>query len=112
MHEARFGADDFGEVREEGNDVVLDLRLDRIDAGNVEFCGLALFPDLLGGILRNDPELGHGIGRVRLDLEPDAEFRFRGPDRGHFRTGIASDCHAASPRASAAALRIAAMLPL
>ena len=112
MHVARLRPDDLREVRQEGDDVVLDLGLDRIDAGDVEFGGLALFPDLLCGVLRNDAELGHGVGRVRLDLEPDAEFRLRRPDRRHFGAGIARDGHAASPRASAAALRIAEILAL
>src|SRR5512135_2106836 len=96
---------------QEGNDVMLDFGLDSIDASNVELGGLAFFPDFLGGILRDDAELGHSFGGVRLDLEPDAEFRFRRPDREHAGSGIAWD-HAASPRAMAAALRIAAMLAL
>jgi hypothetical protein len=111
MHEARLGSDDFGKVRQEGDDVVLDLGLDGVDAGNVEFGGFAFFPDLLCGVLRDDADLGHGLGGVRLDLEPDAELGFRRPDRDHVGAGIARD-HAASPRASAAALRIAAILPL
>jgi hypothetical protein len=49
---------------------------------------------------------------VGFNLEPDAEFRFRGPDFRHFGAGVARYGHAASPRASAAALRIAAMLAL
>ena len=112
MHEARFRPDDLGQMRQEGDDVVLDLGLDGVDAGDVEFGGFALVPDFLGGVLRNDAELGHGVGGVRLDLEPDAEFGFRRPDRDHVGAGIAGDHHAASPRASAAALRIAAMLAL
>jgi hypothetical protein len=28
---------------------------------------------------------------MRLDLEPDAEFVFRRPDRSHCRAGIAGD---------------------
>ncbi len=32
MHEARLRPDDLGEVGEEGDDVVLDLALDRVDA--------------------------------------------------------------------------------
>ena len=111
MHETRLRPDDLGEMRQEGDDVVLDLGLDGVDAGDVELGGLALFPDFLGGILRDDAEFGHGVGGVRLDLEPDAELGFRRPDRDHVGAGIARD-HAASPRASAAALRIAAMLAL
>ena len=111
MHEARLGADDFRQMRQEGDNVVLDLGLDGVDAGDVELGGPALVPDLLGGLLRDDAEFGHGVGRVRLDLEPDAEFRFRRPDRDHLGAGVTGD-HAASPRASAAALRIAAILAL
>jgi len=112
MHEARLRPDDFGKMRQEGDDVVLDLGLDGVDAGDVELGGLSLGPDFLGGFLRDDAELGHAICRMRLDLEPDAEARFRRPDRDHLGAGIAGDGHAASPRASAAALRIAAILAL
>ena len=112
MHEARFWPDDFRQMRQEGDDVVFDFGLDGVDAGNVELGGFAFFPDFLGGVFRNDAELGHGLGCVRLNLKPYAEFCFRRPDRHHIRAGIAGDGHAASPRASAAALRIAAMLLL
>ena len=112
MHEASLRTDDFGKMRKEGDDVVLDLRLDRIDAGGVELGCLALVPDFLGSVLRDDAEAGHGLGGVRFDLEQDAEFRFRRPDCGHLGAGIACDRHAASPRAVAAALRIAAILAL
>ncbi len=108
VHEARLGADDLGQMRQERDHIVLDLALDRIDAGNVELGVAAALADGLGGRLRDHPELGHGIGGMRLDLEPDAIARLRVPDRRHVGPGIARD-HAASPRASAAALRIAAM---
>ncbi len=91
MHEARFRPDDLGQVREEGDDVVLDLRFDLVDAGDVERGGLALFPDFLCSVLGDDAEFGHGVGGVRLDLEPDAEFGFRRPDRGHRGAGVAGD---------------------
>src|SRR5262249_13954830 len=89
VYEAGLRTDDFREMREEGNDVVLDLRFDRIDACDVEFGSLALVPDFPGGVLWDDAEPGHGVGGVRLDLEPDAEFRFRRPDRGHLGAGVA-----------------------
>ena len=89
MHEARLGADDLGEMGEKGDHVVLDLALDRIDARNVEGGVLALVPDFLGGGLRNDPELGERVGRMRLDLEPDAVARLRVPDRSHFGPSVA-----------------------
>ena len=36
VHEARLGADDLGEMGEEGDDVVLGLALDLVDARDVE----------------------------------------------------------------------------
>ena len=91
MHEAGVGADEFREVRQERDDVVLHLALDRVDLGDVEFCGAAFFPDRLGGGLRDDAEFGQRVGGVRLDLEPDAELRLRRPDRRHLGAGIAWD---------------------
>jgi hypothetical protein len=111
MHEARFRADDLRQMRQEGNDIVLDLGLDGVDACDVELGGFALVPDFLGRLFRDGAEFGHGVGGMRLDLEPDAESSVRRPDRDHVGAGIARD-HAASPRASAAALRIAAILAL
>ena len=110
VHETRLGADDFSEVRQERDDVVLGLALDLVDAVDIELRRLALGPDLLRRGLRDHAELGHGIGGMGLDLEPDAKPRLRRPDRRHLRAGVARDGHATSPRASAAALRIAAML--
>ena len=80
MHEAGLWADMLGQVREEGDDVVLDLGLDRIDARDVELGFRALVPDGLGGFFGDQPELGHGGSRVRLDLEPDAKARLGRPD--------------------------------
>src|SRR6266566_3869365 len=114
MHEAGIRADDLGEMRQERDDVVLDFALDRIDALEVEAGIAPLVPDDLGCGLRDQPELGHGVGGMRLDLEPDAEPGLGRPDLGHLRPGVARDhrraFHAASPRAINAALRIAAML--
>src|SRR5580658_5416402 len=110
MHETRLRSDDFGEVSEEGDNVVLDLALDLVDARGIEFRRFAFFPDCLRRLLRDHAELSHGTGGIGLDLEPDAKPRFRRPYRRHLRAGVARDGHAASPRASAAALRIAAIL--
>ena len=110
MHEARLRTDDFGEMGEEGDDVVLDLALDLVDPRGVEFRGVALLPDRLRRLFRDHAEFGHGVGGMGLDLEPDAKARLRRPDRRHLRAGVARNGHAASPRASAAALRIAAIL--
>ncbi len=91
MHEARLRPHDLGEMGEERDHIVLDLALDGIDARDVEFGVLALVPDRLGRGFGNDAELGHGVGRMRLDLEPDAVARLRVPDRGHFRPSVARD---------------------
>ena len=91
MHEARLGADDLGEVGEEGDDVVLGLALDLVDAADVEGGVLGLRPDRLGGLFGDDAELGQRVRRMRLDFEPDLEPGLRLPDRGHFRTGVAGD---------------------
>ena len=72
MHEPRLRSDELGEMREEGDDVVLDLALDRVDPRDVELGGIALCPDRLRRILGDHAELGHGIGGMGLDLEPDA----------------------------------------
>ena len=89
MNEARFRPDDFRQMGQEGDDVVLGLALDLLDARNIELGVLALGPDLFRRFFRDDPELGHGVGGMRLDLEPDAKARFRRPDRRHFRAGVA-----------------------
>src|SRR5262245_26185884 len=75
----------------ERDDVVLDLALDLLDARDVELGILAFGPDLLSRGLGNDPKFGHGVGRVRLDLEPDAVARLRIPDRGHLRPSVTRD---------------------
>src|SRR4029077_4767344 len=88
---ARLRSDDLAEMGEKGDDVVLDLALDRIDACRVEGCVLSFLPDLLCGALRNDPELRHRVRRMRLDLEPDAIARARIPDRRQLRSRVAGD---------------------
>ncbi len=91
MHETRFRTDDFRQMGEEGDDIVLDLALDLVDAGDVERGVLALGPDFCRRRLRDDAELGHGVGGMRLDLEPDTQPRLRRPDRCHFGPGITGD---------------------
>ena len=80
-----------GQVREEGKDVVLDLALDRVDAGHVELGFGALVPDGFGRTLEDQAQVGHGRGRVRLDLEPDAKARLGGPDVRHLGPCVAGD---------------------
>ena len=101
VHEARFGADDLGQVGKEGDDVVLGLALDGVDAGDVELGVAALVPDLLGSVVRDDAQLAHGGGGVRLDLEPDAKAGLGVPDRRHLGAAVARNHVAASQRRSA-----------
>src|SRR5216683_5855001 len=91
MHEARLGADDFRQMGEEGDDVVLGFALDLVDPRDVEGRVFGLGPDRLCGVLRNHAEFRLRIRRVRLDLEPDLEARLRLPDGGHFRAGVAGN---------------------
>ena len=73
---------------EEGDDVVLDLGLDAVDPRDIE---IAARPDGFGGLLRDGPELRHGLGRIGLDPEPDRKFGLRRPDARHFVAAIAGD---------------------
>ena len=91
MHEARLGADDFRQMGQEGDDVVLGLALDLVDPGDVENHVAGLGPDRPCGFLRDDPQFRQRVSRMRLDLEPDLEARLRLPDGGHLRAGIAGN---------------------
>ena len=104
MHEARLRPDDLGEMRQERDDVVLGLALDRVDARDVEDRVAALVPDRPRGRLRDDAELGHGVGGMRLDLEPDAEARLRRPRSRPSRAGCSAG---SSPLPSADPLHVA-----
>src|SRR4029079_15710013 len=66
----------------------LTLALYCIDASHIELSVAAFFPDCPGSAFRNDAELRHGVGGVRLDLEPDAKSRCRLPDGRHFRPAV------------------------
>ena len=46
MHKTRFGADDFGKMGQESDDVMLGFALDLVDPRDIEFGVLALGPDL------------------------------------------------------------------
>ena len=91
VHEACLGADDLGEVGEKRDDVVLDFALDLVDPRDIEFGLAARLPDGLGRFLRDHAEFGHGVGRMGLDLEPDAESASAAPRCGHVGPGVARD---------------------
>ena len=74
MHEASLGADDLGEMRQEGDDVCLVSRSIASIRSTSNFAS-SPSPSRPCRFLRDDPKLGHRVGRMRLDLEPDAEAR-------------------------------------
>ena len=91
MHKAGLRADNFRQMGQEGDDVVLGLALDLVDARDIEGGVLGLGPDRPGGLFRDHSQFRQGVRRMRLDLEPDPEARLRLPDGSHFRAGVAGD---------------------
>ena len=91
VDEARLGADDLGEMGEEGDDVVLHLALDGVDPLDVEGRLGALLPDRSGRLLRHDAEIGQRRGGMGLDLEPDAELGLGRPDGDHLGAAVTGD---------------------
>ena len=98
MHEAGIGADDFAQMGQKGDDVVLGGALDLVDAGDVKgvvaMLGLARIhhvPDVLGAFLGHHAQLGQLGGGMGFDLEPDGKARLGGPDGDHFGAGVARD---------------------
>ena len=92
MHEPRFWADLLRDPVQERDHIVLGHRLDRVDRGDIDhwICGPPI-PQRLGRAGWHDAQFGQLVGRVRLDLEPDAITRFCFPDCGHLRAGITGD---------------------
>ena len=91
MDEARIRPDEFGEMGQEGDDVMLGDALDFVDAVHVEGDVAGLGPDVFRALLGDHADFGEGVAGVGLDLEPDLEPRLRLPDGDHFGTGIARD---------------------
>ena len=91
VDEARIGADEFGQMGEEGDDVVLRHPLDFVDPGDVEGDVAGPVPDRLCALLGDNAEVGEGVAGMGLDLKPDAEPGLRVPDFYHFGARIAGD---------------------
>ena len=91
VHEPRLGADNFRQMREESDDIVLGFALDLVDPGDIENDTAGLGPDHLRSLSRDHAEFRQRIRRMRLDFEPDLEAGLGRPDRGHFRAGVAGN---------------------
>ena len=72
----------------EGDDVVANLGLDFVDAGDGE---VAAGGDGVGGGLGDEAESGEGLRGGGLDGEPRAELVLVGPDAAHGRTCVTGD---------------------
>ena len=80
--------DVLGDGGGEGDDVVADLGLDLVDAVDGE---VALVADGVGGGLRDEAELGEGLGGGDFDREPAAVFVGVGPDAAHRGASVTGD---------------------
>ncbi len=88
MQPARIGSNLLCNGRREGNYIVLDLSLKRLDARQIE---VAAFPNSLRSRLWNHAGFGQGFGGCDFDAEPHAELVFITPDAAHFGPGVACD---------------------
>ena len=86
MEPAGVRADDFGDGRGEGDDVVADLGFDLVNAFDAK---VGAFADGVGGVFRDQASFRQGLGGGDLDGEPGAEAVFVAPDAGHLGAGIA-----------------------
>jgi hypothetical protein len=102
MEETRLGPHMLGDRGEEGDHVVLHFALDLVDAGDVEAAAL---PDRVRRMLGDLAKLGHRLGGIGLNPEPDAEFRLRLPEVSHFGAAVAWD-HAGGKASSRRNLRM------
>ena len=91
MHEAGVGTDEFREVRQKRDDVVLGDFFDLVDPRDIELNMAGLSPNRFGGGLWDDANLRQRVARMRLDLEPDAKPRLGVPNGDHFGPGITRD---------------------
>src|SRR5260370_34852246 len=88
MDKARIGADMLGEIGQKGDDVMVGLPLDLIDACDLRS---SLLPGGAPRRRRDDAKRRLRVTGVRLDLEPDTETVLRLPDRAHRGAAIAGD---------------------
>jgi hypothetical protein len=101
VDEPRLRADVLGDVGEERDHVMADLRLDLGDARGVEAGARADRARRLGG---DDAALGEHLAHRHLHLEPPAETAVVGPDGRHRGAAVALD-HRGWLRSAQAAVR-------
>src|SRR5260370_14182758 len=80
--------DVLGDGGGEGDDVVLALGFDLVDAGDGEVAAVA---DGVGGLLRDEAEAGESLRGGDLDGEPAAVLVLVGPDAAHGGASVAGD---------------------
>ena len=91
MHKPRLIiADNLRKMGQKRDDIMLGHSFNFVNARHIELDVLGL-PDRIGIFLRDHPQLGLRIARVRLDLIPDAKLTGCRPNGHHFRPGIAFD---------------------
>ena len=91
MHEARLILPTmFGQVGQEGDDVMFGDGLDLVDAGDVEFDVFGL-PHGVGVFARDHAQIGLGVAGMGLDLVPDAEFGLGRPNGDHVGAAVSGD---------------------
>ncbi len=100
MQPARLRPEPLLEMGEEGDDVVPGRPLDLLDPHGVDQTGPGLLdlPPKGGDVrCRDEPLLGHGLGRHELDLEPEREPCLGREEGGHLGPAVARD-HLGTPR--------------
>jgi len=70
VNETAIFADKLGQMGKERNDVMFDLALNLVNAGNVKFGRTAALPDIFGGVFRDDADLCKGVVLSALDKSP------------------------------------------
>ena len=92
---------------DECSHVVVGDALAFFDRGDIEASALT---DRRRVGARDDTELGPRLAREDLDLEPGAELRFVGEERGHLRSRVARD-HGRTPSTAPAAMSRRKVMP-
>ena len=93
VHETGVGADMFRQFRQEGDDVVFGHAFDLVDLRDplIRVGFVSPGPDGLGGVFRDDTQIGQRVAGMRLDQEPDVEPVRGFPDIGHFLAAVTRD---------------------